>query len=262
MAKKSANKSAKKKATKPKVNRLGELYESLHDDLEAALASRRRAHKNAEMKGDAAEQVWIDLLVEHLPHRYRVGKGFVIDPDGRESEFIDVIIYDRQYTPAVFARGSQLYVPAESVYAVLEAKQELTRAHLIYAGKKAASVRRLRRTSATIVHAGGRYEGKEKREPFRIVAGLLTYKSSWMPAFGNPFEGAIGELANNHQLDFGLAAADGYFEVQYAENANPTIKVYPKKRALAAFMMRFLAHLQTLGTVTAIDYNEYSKILK
>lgn len=183
----------------------------------------------------------------------------MIDADGRESEFIDVIIYDRQYTPAVFSKSSQLYVPAESVYAVLEAKQELTRAHVTYAGKKAASVRRLRRTSATIVHAGGTYP--DQRQPFRIIAGIVTYKSSWTPGFGNAFKKAINELTTSRQLDFGLAAGDEYFEVDYGAG-DPVVTVYPKKRSLAAFLMRFLAHLQKLGTVTAIDYNEYSRILK
>jgi MoxR-like ATPase len=32
-------------------------------------------------------------------------------------------------------------------------------------------------------------------------------------------------------------------------------------RALAAFIIRLLAHFQSLGTVSAIDYNEYSKVL-
>lgn len=64
----------------------------------------------------------------------------------------------------------------ESVYAVIEAKQNLTRANIIYAGRKAASVRRLHRTSAPIVHAGGTYP--IVREPFPIIAGIVSYTSS------------------------------------------------------------------------------------
>jgi len=34
-----------------------------------------------------------------------------------------------------------------------------------------------------------------------------------------------------------------------------------KTRALAAFLLLLLAHFQKLGTVSAIDYEEYSKVL-
>jgi hypothetical protein len=54
---------------------------------------------NAEAKGDASEDVWLELLADHLPHRYRVANGIIIDADGRESHYIDIIVYDRQYTP-------------------------------------------------------------------------------------------------------------------------------------------------------------------
>jgi hypothetical protein len=147
---------AKKKASrkKPKTNRLKDLYAALEQELTVQLEVRRLAHRNAEAKGDASEDVWLELLADHLPHRYRVAKGIIIDADGRESHYID-IVYDRQYTPLVFNENGTIYIPAESVYAVLEAKQDLTRANIIYAGKKAASVRRLRRTDGRIVDARG-----------------------------------------------------------------------------------------------------------
>ena len=92
------------------------------------LEVRRLAHRNAEAKGDASEDVWLELLSAHLPHRYRVAKGIIIDADGRESHYIDIIVYDRHFTPLVFNRDGKVYIPAEGVYAVIEAKQELTRA--------------------------------------------------------------------------------------------------------------------------------------
>jgi hypothetical protein len=88
---------AARKRNKP--NRLRKLYEALEDQVRTQLEVRRLAHKNAEARGDAAEGVWLDLLAQDLPHRYQVGKGIAIDADGRESDYIDVIIYDRQFTP-------------------------------------------------------------------------------------------------------------------------------------------------------------------
>jgi Domain of unknown function (DUF6602) len=252
--KKAAKKSAKKK---PK-NRLKDLYKALEDELRAQLAARRLAHRNAEAKGEASEDVWIDLLAAHLPHRYQVAKGIVIDADGKESHYIDVIIYDRQYTPLVFNQDGRMYIPAESVYGVLEAKQDLTRANIVYAGKKAASVRKLRRTAAPIVHAGGKID--KPKEPFEIIAGIVTYKSSWRPAFGKALPQALGALTKNQRLEFGIAAEGGYFEVDYSAGV-PTVNIFKTSRALAAFIIRLLAHFQGLGTVTAIDYKEYSKVL-
>ena len=118
----------------------------------------------------------------HVPHRYQVSKGFVIDADGAESHFIGVIIYDRQYTPCIFNREGNMYISAESVCAVLEAKQDLDKEHVEYAGKKAASVRKRRRTSAEIKHAGGKHSAIT---PGPILAGILTYQSSWKDPFGN-----------------------------------------------------------------------------
>jgi hypothetical protein len=252
---------AKKKAArkKSKTNRLKELYAALEQELTVQLEVRRLAHRNAEAKGDASEDVWLELLADHLPHRYRVAKGIIIDADGRESHYIDIIVYDRQYTPLVFNQNGTMYIPAESVYAVLEAKQDLTRANIIYAGKKAASVRRLRRTVGRIVDARG--EVKDRKPPFDIAAGLVTYESSWADPFGTPLTNALAALAKSQCLNFGIAADSGYFEVSYVKGAKPAVNTFKKTRALAAFIMRLLAHLQTLGTVTAMDYREYSRIL-
>ena len=253
MAKKSQGLTAQ-----PPVNRLHELYESLQEQLDGQLKANRKANKNAEAKGDASEKVWIDLLADHIPRRYRVAKGIIIDADGKESHFIDVIVHDRQFTPLIFNQDGNLYIPAESVYAVFEAKQEMTKAHIEYAGQKAASVRALRRTSANIKHAGGRH-GPVRL--FQIHAGILTYTSSWSPAFGNPFRKAIEARPKKERLNLGLAVSSGCFDIRYG-NYDPKIAVYPKEQALAAFLMRLLARLQTLGTVPAIDYNEYGRLLK
>jgi hypothetical protein len=249
---------AKKKIApkKPPKNRLKSLYEALEHQVRSQLEIRRLAHRNAEARGDAAEEVWLDLLAEHLPKRYQVGKGIVIDADGKESHYIDIIVYDRQYTPPVF---NKLYIPAESVYAVIEAKQMLNRANVGYAGRKAASVRRLRRTNGSVVHAGGRID--KPRDPFRIIAGIVTYKSTWTDPFGTSLQDALADLRPSQQIDFGIAVDDGYFEVEY-EDDGPTISQFLKTRTLASFLIRLLAHLQKVGTVPVIEYDEYSKVLE
>jgi hypothetical protein len=239
-------------------NRLHDLYGALQKELAAKLAALRQANVNAEAKGDASEHVWNELLHGHLPHRYHVSKGFVIDADGAESQFIDVIIYDRHYTPCIFNREGNLYIPAESVYAILEAKQNLNKQHVEYAGDKAESVRKLRRTSAYIKHAGGNFEPKA---PGPIVAGILAYDSSWQEPFGKPLEDVLIAASPSRRLDLGIAVAHGAFEVDYGSYGTQITR-YQGGLGLAAFLIRLLARLQDLGTVPAIDYNEYSKMLK
>lgn len=239
-------------------NRLHTLYEKMQDRLAVDLKNARDANEDPNAKGEASEGTWHQLFNAYLPHRYRVTKGIVIDCNGEESDAIDVIIHDRQFTPAIYQQFGLPYVPAESVYAVFEAKQQIDKAHVAYAGEKAASVRKLRRTSATIPFAAGTYPEKD---PPRILAGILTYESDWTPPFGDPFKDSIGALVPDHHLDLGIATARGCFEVSYGGN-DPEIRVFKPERALAAFLIRLLARLQALGTVPAIDYDEYGRMLE
>ncbi len=158
------------------ANRLHELYTSMQKQLAANLDAARNANKNPNAKGDESELTWLRLFDEHLPHRYQSAKGIVIDSDGAESDALDIIVYDRHYTPIIYNQQGYPYVPAESVYAVLESKQELDKELIEYAGKKAESVRRLKWTSGAITAVTGTHK---PREPFRILAGTAVYSSSF-----------------------------------------------------------------------------------
>jgi hypothetical protein len=177
----------------------------------------------------------------------------VIDSRGECSDQIDIIIYDRQYSPLLFNQSGQLYVAAEGVYGILEVKQDLTLEHIRYAGGKAASVRRLQRTSAPIPSAEGNYPARSLP---RIVAGILAYESTWSPPFGRPLSEALGGLPLESRLDIGCALLHGAFECRY--EATPVdMTVVDGKRSLVQFMMRLLKQLQALATAPAIDYDAY-----
>ena len=114
-------------------------------------------------KGDASEGVWLDLLHRYLPKRYQAAKAHVVDSAGTFSEQIDVVVFDRQYSPFIFEFEGQTVIPAESVYGVFEAKQTINADLVKYAQGKVESVRRLHRTSLPIPHAGGMYDAKTTR---------------------------------------------------------------------------------------------------
>ena len=128
-------------------------------------------------KRAATEHHWINLFERYLPKRYRAAPAFLIDSDGRRSRQIDIAIFDNLYSPPLFPHDAGLHVPAESVYAVLEVKPTISKQWLRDAGEKAASVRRLRRTSAPIIASGALRRSPIKPQPIR--AGLMATSSVW-----------------------------------------------------------------------------------
>ncbi len=226
--------------------------------MHAQLTASRLTLPHASAKGDATELHWTDMLQAYLPKRYNVRKAQVIDHTGHLSQQLDVVIFDGQYCPLLLEDGDACYVPAESVYAVCEVKQELSKQEIEYAGKKAASVRALARTSAPIVHAGGTYPPKE---PLPILAGLLTTESSWSPQFGAAFEAALDWLAAEDSMQFGCALGHGAWEAQRADGGGLVTSVSAGDTALISFFLALLASLQRMGTVPAIDLSEYAKAL-
>ena len=103
----------------------------------------------------------------------------MIDADGNCSQQIDIVVFDRQYSPFMYKTSGYQVVPRESVYAVIEVKQDMNKAHMEYAGAKAASVRELACTSVAIPHVSGVAAAKV---PFHIPAGLITLDCDWKEA--------------------------------------------------------------------------------
>jgi hypothetical protein len=234
-------------------NQLHKIAHALQETLEASLRASNSAHVHSVSKGDATEENWLKLLQSHLPRRYEASKAFVMDSMGGISDQIDIVVYDRQYTPVLYNQERQPFIPAESVYAVFEVKPSLNREYVIYAGKKVASVRKLQRTSAEITHAGGKFE---PRPLFPILGGILTYDSEWKPSFGEPFLRTLDELAVEQKLDIGCAITEGAFEIDYLES-KAHLSNSDSSLSLVNFFFRLLAKLQNLGTVSAIDYKQY-----
>jgi hypothetical protein len=153
----------------------------------------------------------------------------------------------------------QKYIPAESVYAAFEVKQELTKGDIEYAAEKAASVRRLHRTNIAFDNAGTR---TEPRELFTIATGILTTESRWTPPFGDAFYDAIVATAGDlSRIDLGCALQDGTFDVEWSGDSAAII-ISEADGALMAFLLRLFARLQTMGTVRAIDIAAYGTSLE
>jgi hypothetical protein len=206
--------------------------------------------------GDAAEQAWIDLLRSYLPARYQVAQAFAIDCDGQTTLQLDCLVYDAHFTPALFGSERHVYVPAEAVYATFEVKQVVHGTHLAAAAEKAASVRRLRRTSAPVPWLSG--VGPPKM-PFRILAGLLAMKTDRREGLSDDFYKRLDRWQGDSALDLVLTAESGFCDRFNADGSPTTAR---GKGSLIRGLFRLLAALRERATVTAVEWDKYEDVLK
>lgn len=231
------------------------LLENLHDDIEHRLSTVRKSFSHPGTKGDGSENVWLDLFNTYLPTRYQSATAHIVDSKGVFSEQMDVVIFDRQYSPFVFNYEGQLIIPAESVYAVFEAKQTINRSMVEYAQKKIESVRKLHRTSLPIPFANGTYPAKDK---INIIGGILTLESDWTPALGEPLIKQLDVNIDGGLLNVGCSASHGYF---LFDKKDSQFHTYSEKKATTVFLFKLITELQVCGTVPMIDVQAYSNWL-
>ena len=249
------------------IHSLTETYSVMQEKMLASLKCSGTAFSHSTQKGNASEADWIAFLQTYLPKRYAVTKGKVIDYTGRQSEQIDIIIYDAQYTHIVFNSASnEPLVTAESVYAAIEVKQTLNAFNIQYAGEKGASVRKLNRTSAPIIHAGGSHPPKELHN---ILTGLFTTKSGWSAS--NTQSKALEymmKLDGKRNLDIicslsgqTLVADRPVFVNEQTLEGGDVIHCCDDSNSLVFMLLHLLKKLQDIGTVPAIELMKYAECI-
>lgn len=262
---------------------LKHLFSGMQQQMEAQLNTNRNFINQSGAKGDALENVWIQWLRTYLPNRYQVDKAIVIDATGATSDQIDLVIYDQQYTPFVFNQNGFKYIPAEGVYAVFEVKPDIKGyvkdlSHIAYAGEKIASVRKLNRTSVSIINAGKPVPARPLTE---IVGGILAstnsiVKESTLKSQFESLDGlatldlscAIEALTIDLQYDQSFTGAWGLGNQElnqevtnyYQSRKLGDIHLIKTENAMIVFFLKLVDYLQQrLGTVAAIDLDAYLK---
>ena len=240
--------------------RVRERLQARQDQLLAQL-HEAGAEEHGTAAGDISEFSWRRVLRAFLPHRYRVGHGFVVDAFGGVSEQQDIILYDRQYSPALLSSDNDenaVYVTAESVYAVFEAKPQLNRSQVFAAAKKAHSVRSLQRTRAGTIETA---HGRQPTVPHQhIVAGVLTATLDWQAAnlqktLSEALSDSRGEYPGGG-LTLGIALDQCVFRL-IGGHLHIGIHAY----RLISLLMELLSQLQPLGTAGRADHATYSQAL-
>lgn len=233
---------------------LAQLLDTLHRDIEQRLDNARKSFGHTVVKGDSSENVWLSLLRTYLPKRYEAVRAHVVDSKGAFSQQIDIVIIDRQYSPFIFSYEEQLVVPAESVYAVFEAKQTANAENIDYASVKAESVRTLHRTSLPVPNIYGKADPKPL---LPIIAGFLAFESDWNPAFGDTLVSHLTTDVPNRQLDLGCVAAHGIF----SRDTEGKYTLTTESKPATAFLFELISRLQAKATVPMIDVMAYAEWL-
>ncbi len=228
-----------------------EIFLGLQRQMRAKLTLNRKILTHPVLKGDTSEFEWIDMLSLYLPKRYMVDKAFIIDCNGNVSDQIDIVIYDRHYSPFMLKQNGATYIPAESVYAIIEVKSELNRTNIAYAGEKAASVRKLRRTTYAIVHVGGRIDKPKK--PFKILAGILTIDGLCT----STIKTQLLRLGKDSFLNFGCSLDKESFWFKKGSDGKMAFEKSRQDEGLVFFFLNLLSELQRLGSVPAMDIQSY-----
>lgn len=262
-----------------KIN-IADLFAGLQNQMVAQLNTNREFIEHPGSLGDALENAWIEWLRKYLPNRYSVDKAIVIDYTGNTSQQIDVVIYDNWFTPFIFSQNGFHYVPAEGVYAVFEVKPDISgysdgKANIEYAGEKIESVRILNRTSTGMINSG---KPVPARPLTKIVGGILTSTKSGVRTNNKTLTKHIQSQTNLKSIDTGCIADYGSFFVNYLPDSEirelgqeKHLEFYSNRKfkdvnfskpenSLVTFFMQLTRYLQqAIGTVPAIDLNEYAK---
>jgi hypothetical protein len=242
---------------KTKIN-IKDIFSGLQKQMEAKLTFNRDVVDHPTAKGTFTELEWVEMLSTYLPKRYSADNAFVIDSEGNVSDQIDIVIFDRQYSPFILKENGVTYIPAESVYAILEVKQDLSKNNIEYAQKKALSVRKLERTSVAIPHAGGTFPPKKHS---RILAGIVALDGT----LSKQMQTSLSNTDEDSMLNFGCSLiGKTYFnfpEFNLWDKNNKPYKLNCQidENSLVNFFINLINELQKVGTVPAIDIAAYLK---
>jgi len=227
-----------------KIN-IKKLFSALDEEMRLKLSSKIDEIYHPTARGIETELNWIGLLRAYLPERYTVDSGFVVDHKGNISEQIDIIIYDRHFTPFIFRGENVVYIPAEGVYAVFEVKPHFDKNYYNYAVKKHKSVTALKRTSAKFKHV----LGSDKNTLFEIIGGILT-KGNKAKSFYNGIK-EDSDLSIILSLDCGVKIISKDLTEQQSD-----------EQILAFFLLKLIERLRALGSVPALEADEYLDCIK
>jgi hypothetical protein len=229
---------------------------SVEEKFRSDLKHENRVNSHNGSHGDGTEDAWLKLLKDYLPARYKVARAFAVDHKGNTTKQLDCLVYDAHFTPKLFGADRRLYVPAEAVYATFEIKQIVNAAYLKEAAEKVESLRKLTRTSASLMGASG---PNPARVPPYITGGLLAMKASWTDGLGSTFLSNFTNYTGESKLDFILTAESGFCD---ALDSALSPEIVTGSGALMRGLFRLIKALRHKNTVPAVEWEKYEDVLR
>lgn len=133
---------------------------------------------HALLKGNQAEALVKAFLKAHLPKRFAVGSGFIIDSRDQISKQTDVIIYDALNCPVYRASEDAAIIPADNVAAVIEVKANLDKERLTEAAENCRAVKNLVKTKNPFGKERDKEDGPSLSQTFFAVFGFQSALTS------------------------------------------------------------------------------------
>ncbi len=171
-----------------------------------------------EIAADSTRAAFIRGVLEpFLPSSYAIGSGRIIDSAGQSSDFIDIVIYRRDF-PRLNLPGSSDVFLYESVLATIEVRTKLIRKTLFEALDTCASIAKLKPGISDKVLSKIATQNKltlNKHNKYVHEHPLLTDRFNLIgraPSFiygFNGFQTSPGQLNDNIKIWFELRQKDG-----------------------------------------------------
>jgi hypothetical protein len=154
---------------------MNDLYELLREDAaqlssefrKASIQGRGTSQEIAEFRENAVQA----FLARYFPFPHRIAKGKVRDSFGSIAASIDCVICAPTHPYTVSARDKFSLLLAEGVDSVVEVKPNIAdRAELHRALEQGLTVKKLRRTTTSLLHEGHPLSEWAKRVPFGVFS--------------------------------------------------------------------------------------------
>jgi hypothetical protein len=123
-----------------------DIFEFASRRLRTEFEEIRNTVPHAGAKGSEAERIVRRFLSDHLPKRFAVGSGFILDRADAVSKQTDVVVYDALNCPVYRASDEAGIFPADNVAAVIEVKSTLDKTRFDEARENIAATKKLRKT--------------------------------------------------------------------------------------------------------------------
>jgi hypothetical protein len=127
------------------------------------------------LKGHEAEKLVRKFLRRHIPKRFGVGSGFIIDQNDSRSKQSDVIIYDAYNCPRYRVSDHASIFPNDNVAAVVEVKARLDKERLVEAFENIAALKSLAKSETPKWPKPQRSEGETR---IQTIGCVFAFESS------------------------------------------------------------------------------------